>query len=102
MPMIILKYNKEKNVFIPQSEIDLPDNFEINVPNINPTKGKNKKKMREDFIKYYLNKYPNESLSDIDKDLLDLIGIDAENSSNTSYKDDKKRVMMYIWDKYGV
>ncbi|HED36980.1 MAG TPA: hypothetical protein ENI76_01840 [Ignavibacteria bacterium] len=39
-----------------------------------------------------MKKYSNKSIKDIDKELLDLIGIDAEHSKNTSYKDDKKKL----------
>jgi len=100
MKTIKLKYKKDRKVFVPDREVDLPDNFEVELPEINENKEIDQKKIKDNFIKYYLQKYPDKSIDDIDKELLDLIGIDAEHSRNTSYKDDNVRVMDYLSEKY--
>ncbi len=100
METIKLKYKKKRKVFVPDKEVDLPDNFEVELPGINENEEIDQKKIKDDFIKYYLQKYPNKSINDIDKELLGLIGIDAEYNRNTSYKDDKKRIMEAIYEKY--
>lgn len=108
MNTIKLRYKKDKKVFIPDSAIDLPDNFEIDISEIINEKNRMNQKdvksphqnIKEEFITYYLQKYPNKSIDDIDKNLLDLVGINAEYSQNTTYKDDKKRVMEYLSEKY--
>ncbi len=100
MPTIKIRYKKDRKVFVPDREVDLPDNFEVELPGIIENKGLNQKKIKDNFIEYYLKKYSNKSIKDIDEELLDLIGIDAEHSKNTSYKDDKKRVMDYLSEKY--
>ena len=105
--MLKLKYKKDKKVFVPEKDIDLPDNYEIEISDI--LKGEKTVKnneiswqsnIREDFIQYFLHKHPDKSINDIDETLLNLIGINAEYSGRTSYKDDKKRVMEYLWEKY--
>ncbi|GAB6282671.1 MAG: hypothetical protein STSR0008_14170 [Ignavibacterium sp.] len=109
MSTIKLKYKRDRKVFVPDKEMDLPDNYEINIPEaligekgvrISETSGQSS--IREDFIQYYLHKYPGKSINDIDETLLELIGINADYSGRSSYKDDKLRVMEYLWEKYNV
>lgn len=107
MSSIKLRYKKDKKVFVPDKDIDLPDNFEIDIPEnivekqINQSNDKSRQLIiKEKFVEYYLQKYPDRSINDIDKNLLELIGINAEYSENSSYKDDKKRVSEYLSEKY--
>ncbi len=100
MPTIKIRYKKDRKVFVPDREVDLPDNFEVELPGISESREIDQKKIKDDFIKYSLQKYSDKSINDIDKELLDLIGINAEHNKIFSYKDDKKRIMEAIWEKY--
>ena len=107
MDKIKLRYKKDKKVFVPERDIDLPDDYEIEISEILTGEKTIQAKeipwqsnIREDFIQYFLHKYPGKSIDDIDETLLSLIGVNAEYSGRTSYKDDKQRLMEYLWEKY--
>jgi len=109
MNTLKLKYKKDRKVFIPDREVDLPDDYEIDIPDalvekktVRVNEMNRHSNIRENFIQYFLHKYPDKSINDIDSTLLDLIGANAEYSGRTSYKDDKQRVMEYLWEKYNV
>ena len=104
MDKIKLRYKKDKKVFVPEKEIDLPDNFEVEIESSTQKEEmtdeeieKYVKKIREEFIKEYKEKYGIDKSND---PFIELIGIDAKYSMNTSYSNDKQRIMDTIWEKY--
>ena len=104
MDKIKLRYKKDKKVFIPEKEVDLPDNFEVEIESSTQKEEmteeeieKYVKKIREEFIKEYKEKYGIDKSND---PFIELIGIDAKYSMNTSYLNDKQRIMEAIWEKY--
>ena len=104
METIKLKFKKDRKVFVPDRDIDLPDNYEIEIE-----KPAQKKEMtdeeieqyvqetREKFVKDFKEKYGIDLSND---PFVELIGIDAKHSINTTWVDDKKRVGEAIWEKY--
>ena len=79
MDKIKLRYKKDKKVFVPERDIDLPDDYEIEISEIltgeKTVQAKEipwQSNIREDFIQYFLHKYPGKSIDDIDETLLSL------------------------------
>ncbi len=104
METMKLKYRKSRKVFIPDKEIDLPDNFEIEIEKPVRKKEMSDKeieiyvqKLRDEFVKKYKSKYGIDMSND---PFIELIGCDAKYLSKTTYKDDKKRIIEAIWEKY--
>ncbi len=54
-------------------------------------------KLREEFVREFKRKYGIDMSND---PFLELLGCDARYLSKTTYKDDKKRIMEAIWEKY--
>lgn len=104
METIKLKFNKDRKVFIPDRDIDLPDNFEVEIEKPLPQKGMKDEEIekyvqvtREKFVKEFKEKYGIDLSND---SFVKLIGSEAKYSMYTTYKDDKKRIMDSIWEKY--
>ncbi len=104
MNTLKLKYKKDRKVFVPDREVDLPDNFEIEIEK--PVHGTGMtdeeleiyvQKLREEFVREFKRKYGIDMSND---PFLELLGCDARYLSKTTYKDDKKRIMEAIWEKY--
>ena len=104
MSTVKIRYKKDKKVFVPEKEVDFPDNYEVEIEEPVENKDTNDEeieiyvqKLREEFVKDYKEKYGIDKSND---PFLKLIGIDAKYSRNTNYLDDKKRIIDAIWDKY--
>jgi len=102
MSKIKLKYKKDLKVFVPDKDVDLPDNYEILIENPVITTDDYKlqeyiKKVREDIVRNFYNKYGIDLSSD---SFLEIIGSEAEYLSNTTYEDDKIRIIEAVTEKH--
>lgn len=106
MDTIKLKYKKNRKVFVPENPVDLPDNFELEIEKPIVRKEDEMtdkeleiyvKKLREEFVKDFKKKYGIDMTND---SFLELIGSEAKYLRNTTYKDDKKRIIEAVAEKH--
>lgn len=104
MPTIKIRYKKDRKVFVPDREVDLPDNFEVEIEKpIHKTEMTDEEleiyvqKLREEFVKEFKKKY---GIDMTDDPFLQLIGSEAKYLRNTTYLDDKKRIIDAVAEKH--
>ncbi len=106
METIKLRYKKGRKIFIPQEEVDLPDDYELEIekpvlksePEILNEKIEDyKKRLREEFVKEFKGEYGIDMSND---PFLELIGCESEYLSKTTYLDDKKRIIDAVTEKH--
>lgn len=104
MPTIKIRYKRDRKVFVPEMEVDLPDNYEVEIEEPVENKGTNNEdieanvqKLREEFVKEFKEKYGIDMTGD---PFLKLIGSEAKYLRNTTYEDDKKRIIEAVAEKH--
>ncbi|MFA5806308.1 MAG: hypothetical protein WC879_16880 [Melioribacteraceae bacterium] len=106
METMKLRYKKNRKVFVPDKDVDLPDNFELEIEKPIVRKEDEMtdkelevyvKKLREEFVKEFKEKY---GIDMTDDPFLELIGSEAKYLRNTTYEDDKKRIIEAVSEKY--
>ncbi len=68
--MLKLKYKKDKKVFVPEKDIDLPDNYEIELPDFENTSYFDKEKLIKEIEVDGKKYFPNFKLNEEVKSLL--------------------------------
>ena len=95
MPTIKIRYKKDRKVFVPEREVDFPDNYEIEIPEIQKTSLFDKdqliKEIEEDGRKYF----PGFKLNPQVKELLGVLK--ASDLSNLSDKELKNMYHENAW-----
>ena len=96
--MLKLRYKKDKRVFIPERDIDLPDNYEIELPDIEKASSFDKDKLireiEEDGKKYF----PDFKLNEQIKELLGILN--SSELRNLSDEDLKRMYHENVWKAY--
>ena len=95
MPTIKIRYKKDRKVFVPEREVDFPDNYEIEIPEMQKTslfdKKEKIKEIEDDGKKYF----PGFKLNQEVKELLGLLK--ASELSNLSDKELKNMYHENSW-----
>ena len=73
MTSIKIRYKRDKKIFVPQGEVDLPDNFEIELPEIKPLAPFDKDKLIVEVEETGKKYFPDFKLSDRTKKLLGIL-----------------------------
>ena len=96
--MLKLRYKKDKKVFEPEGDVDLPDDYEIELPDIKKPayfdKEKLIKEIEEDGKKYF----PDFKLNEQIKELLGILN--SSELRNLSDEDLKKMYHENVWKAY--
>jgi hypothetical protein len=94
--------------FMPDEDIGMMESekalliLDIKEPKEEVAYSKNlQKEIQKQCIKHWKETFPELEITEEDKKWFELIGSSAE-YSNTSWEDDKKIVMEYLWEKYGI
>ncbi len=95
MNTLKLKYKKDRKVFIPDREVDLPDNFEIELPGIKVTSFIDKENLIKGIEENGKKYIPGFKLSEGTKKLLGIL----KDSSLRNYSDEELKKMYHenVW-----
>ncbi len=104
MNKLKLKYKKDRKAFVPDTEVEFPDGYELEIEKppgfdfkVGENIDQNIQNSREEFIKEFLEDFGIDISSD---SFVKLLGSEAKYIMNTSYQDDKRRIIEAVAEKY--